>query len=245
MAEESTVIPDNNSHGILLVDKPVGPTSHDVVDQVRHAFGCKAGHAGTLDPFATGLLIVMVGKATREQNALMSLTKDYDATARFGVRSDTGDPEGEMEASGAETTREEVLGTLPDFTGAIEQSVPLFSAVKLGGERLYKKARRGERVETPRRTVEVERIELRSFGDQRAELAVRCSKGTYIRQLVADLGEAVGAGAYCEQLRRTRIGPLNVEDAATREQMSAASSLAELSAWRPMRIRFDDLELSP
>lgn len=215
------------------------------MDEVRRAHGCKAGHAGTLDPFATGLLIVMVGKATREQDALMALTKEYDAMARFGVRSETGDPEGEIEASGAETTREEVLASLPEFTGAIVQSVPPLSAVKVDGERLYRRARRGETVETPRRTVEVETIELRSFSDQRAELTVRCSKGTYIRQLVVDLGEAVGTGAYCEQLRRTRIGPFQVENAATRDQVSAAPSLEALSGWLPMRVRFDDLEVSP
>jgi tRNA pseudouridine55 synthase len=187
--------------GALLVDKPAGVTSHDVVAGVRRERGGKVGHTGTLDPFATGLLIVLLGRATRLQRYLLPLTKTYVATARLGWRSTTGDPDGELTETGRIPERLE----LP--TGEITQRVPMTSAVKVGGERLYKKAHRGEEVETPVREVTVHRADLIDSDAERARFEVESSSGTYIRTLVETLEDA-----YCEALRRTAIGPLAVPD---------------------------------
>lgn len=187
---------------LLLCDKPAGVTSHDVVERVRRERRVKAGHAGTLDPFATGLLLVMLGKATRLQRFLVGLPKTYLATARLGWRSSTGDPDGEL----TET------GVLPESlelpTGTVRQRVPMTSAVRVGGERLYKKAHRGEVVETPVRDVEVYRAELLSSEDGYAHYEVECAAGTYVRTLIETLDDA-----YCSALRRTAVGPFRVEDA--------------------------------
>jgi len=192
--------------GALLVDKPAGVTSHDVVARVRRERGGKAGHAGTLDPFATGLLIVLRGRATRLQRFLLALPKTYVATARLGWRSDTGDPDGEL----TETGRIPERLALP--TGEVTQRVPMTSAVKVGGERLYRKARRGEEVDTPERTVRVERAELIGHEGERATFEIECSSGTYVRTLIETLDDA-----YCESLRRTEIGPFSVPDGGERE----------------------------
>jgi tRNA pseudouridine55 synthase len=199
------------SSGVLLVAKPAGVTSHDVVERVRRlpvAKGAKVGHAGTLDPFATGLLLVLVGHATRFQRFLMSLPKTYEAGARFGAVSDTGDPTGRIEETGARADEAELRAAAGRLVGDIRQRVPLTSAVKVGGERLYRKARRGEQFETPVRDAHVSRLDVTSFDEQAqtAELHVECGSGTYVRQLVADLGELCGAGAYCTSLERTAIG---------------------------------------
>ena len=190
--------------GVILYDKPAGKSSHDVVAAVRRTRrGAKVGHAGTLDPFATGLLIVLVGRATRAQRFFMALPKTYRATARFGAVSSTGDPEGEIVHTGVLPPDPLVLPV-----GEVRQRPPAHSAVKVGGERAYRRARRGEEVDLAERTVTVHRFEqLWRLGD-RAELEIECSAGTYVRSLVADLGDA-----YCEQLRRTRIGPFCVSDA--------------------------------
>ena len=193
--------------GALLVDKPAGPTSHDVVARVRRERdGVKVGHAGTLDPFATGLLIVLLGKATRLQRFLLDLPKTYVATARLGWRSTTGDPDGELTETGV------VPAELELPTGEIDQRLPMTSAVKVGGERLYKKAHRGESVETPTRTVTVHRAELLDSDAERASFEIECSSGTYVRTLIETLEDA-----YCESLRRTAIGPHRVPDDAERE----------------------------
>jgi tRNA pseudouridine55 synthase len=185
----------------LLVDKPAGVTSHDVVAEIRRGRGGKVGHAGTLDPFATGLLIVLLGRATRLQRFLLELPKTYVATARLGWRSSTGDPDGELSKTGCIPARLE----LP--TGEIEQRVPMTSAIKVEGERLYKKAHRGESVRTPTRTVMVHRAELLESDGERATFEIECSSGTYIRTLIETLEDA-----YCESLRRTTIGSLKVPD---------------------------------
>ena len=181
--------------GGLLVDKPAGVTSHDVVDEVRRERGGKVGHAGTLDPFATGLLILLLGRATRLQRFLLDLPKTYRAVARLGWRSTTGDPDGELTETGRVPDRLE----LP--IGEIEQTPPMTSAVKVGGERLYHKARRGETVERPSRRVTVHRAELIESDGERATFEIECSSGTYVRTLVETLGDA-----YCEALRRVAIG---------------------------------------
>jgi len=199
---------------VLLCDKPAGVTSHDVVARVRRERDCKAGHAGTLDPFATGLLLVLLGRATRLQRFLVGLPKTYLATARLGWRSSTGDPDGEL----AET------GNLPESlelpTGTVRQRVPMTSAVRVGGERLYKKAHRGEVVETPERDVEVHRAELLDADGDTARYEIECSAGTYVRTLIETLSDA-----YCAELRRTAVGPFRIEDAG---ETVPASRVAEL-----------------
>jgi tRNA pseudouridine55 synthase len=187
---------------VLLYDKPAGVTSHDVVAEVRRERGCKTGHAGTLDPFATGLLLILLGRATRLQRFLVGLPKTYLATARLGWTSSTGDPDGELTETGV------VPDSLELPTGTVRQRVPMTSAVRVDGERLYKKAHRGEVVETPERDVEVHRAELLSAADGLAHYEIECSAGTYVRTLVETLGDA-----YCAELRRTAIGPFRVEHA--------------------------------
>ncbi|HEX6665924.1 MAG TPA: tRNA pseudouridine(55) synthase TruB [Solirubrobacterales bacterium] len=199
---------------VLLYDKPAGVTSHDVVALVRRERGCKAGHAGTLDPFATGLLLILLGRATRLQRFLVGLPKTYLATARLGWRSSTGDPDGELVETGA------VPDSLALPTGTVRQRVPMTSAVRVGGERLYRKARRGEVVETPLRDVEVHSAELLSSEGEFAHYEIVCSAGTYVRTLVETLGDA-----YCSDLRRTRIGPFAVENAG---EEIGAERVAEL-----------------
>lgn len=198
--------------GILLIDKPAGMSSHDVVAAVKRALGgrVKVGHAGTLDPFATGLLIVLVGEATKSQQRLMGLGKRYETVAQLGATSTTGDPEGETAHTGRIPPDPPPLPT-----GRIAQRPPRHSAVKVGGERAYKRARRGEEFELPERTVTVYRFEQTwrepdpaHPGLQRAGYAIECSAGTYVRSLIADLHDA-----YCLQLRRIAIGPFEVGEA--------------------------------
>ena len=204
--------------GILLIDKPAGATSHDVVARVRRLLRPtvkKVGHAGTLDPFATGLLVVLVGRATKLARFFVDLPKEYECTMQFGVRSDSGDLTGQLAPTGGVTDLAAVEAVLPGFLGAIMQSVPMTSAVKVDGERLYKKAHRGEVVETPVKEVEIESIEVLGFDDETQQLRCRiaCSKGTYVRQLAIDIGEAVGVGAHLVQLSRTATGELRLDDA--------------------------------
>jgi tRNA pseudouridine55 synthase len=194
-------VPDT-AGAVLLVDKPAGKTSHDVVAEVRRERGVKAGHAGTLDPFATGLLLVLLGKATRLQRYLVGLPKTYLATARLGWTSSTGDSDGELTETGV------VPASLELPTGTLRQSVPMTSAIRVGGERLYKKAHRGEVVKTPVRDVEVHRADLLSSGDGFAHYEIECSAGTYVRTLIETLDDA-----YCSDLRRVGVGPFRVEEA--------------------------------
>lgn len=204
--------------GVLLYDKPAGITSHDVVLRVRRRLdrGVKVGHAGTLDPFATGLLLVLVGRATKSQSVLMGLPKRYEVTARFGARSTTGDPEGEIVETGVVPD-----GDLELPTGVVRQRPPAYSAVKVGGRRAYQLARRGEHVDLPEREVMVYRFEeVRRAGAERA-FVVECSSGTYVRSLISDLGDA-----YCTALRRTRIGPFDVADADDERLLGLEQALA-------------------
>ncbi len=219
--------------GVLLVAKPPGVTSHDVVAAIRRedvAAGAKVGHAGTLDPFATGLLVVLVGSATRLQRYLVGLPKAYRVVARLGAVSDTGDPTGEVTDTGATAREEDVREAAARLTGEIEQRVPAYSAVKVGGERLYRKARRGEPVERPLRRVRIERFDVLRFDEpaQEAELEVHCSSGTYVRQLVADLGELCESGAYCRALERTQVGPFELAQADDQRLIPLAGALSFL-----------------
>jgi tRNA pseudouridine55 synthase len=208
-----------SSDGIILVDKPAGVTSHDVVAAQRRRRRAKIGHAGTLDPFATGLLLVLVGRATRVQRYLMALPKRYETVAQLGWTSTTGDPEGEI-----------ARGRMPDEplklpTGTVRQRPPAYSAVKVGGRRAYALARRGEDVEIPEREVEVERFDLLWRREDRAAFEIECSSGTYVRSLIADLGDA-----YCLELRRTAIGPFEVADADDERIVLLDDALAFLPA---------------
>ncbi|MEQ8833224.1 MAG: tRNA pseudouridine(55) synthase TruB [Miltoncostaeaceae bacterium] len=201
---------------LWLVDKPAGPTSHDVVAQMRRGLprSVKVGHAGTLDPFATGLMVVLSGRATRVAEHMSGLDKGYLATIRTGFTSATGDPEGPITPDGAPAPAAEIAAVLPALSGRQTQRVPAFSAVRVDGERLYARARRGEDVDAPVREVVIHRLSLvDDLGEGRAVIAVRCSKGTYIRSLAEDIGRALGVGAYCEALRRTEVGALSVADA--------------------------------
>jgi tRNA pseudouridine55 synthase len=192
--------------GVLLYDKPPGKTSHDVVAEVRRRLGrgVKVGHAGTLDPFATGLLLILVSRATRVQRFLMALPKRYEAVAAFGATSTTGDPEGEIVHTGVLPPDELELPR-----GAIRQRPPAYSAVKIAGRRAYALARAGEAsVVLPEREVEVYRFEETWRQRDRRGYVIECSSGTYVRSLIADLGDA-----YCEGLRRTAIGAFEVSDA--------------------------------
>jgi tRNA pseudouridine55 synthase len=204
---------------VLLCDKPAGMTSHELVQRLRRERGCKAGHAGTLDPFATGLLLVLLGDATRMQRFLTALPKTYLATARLGWRSSSGDPDGEL----TQTGRLPQSLALP--TGAVRQRVPMTSAVRVGGERLYRKAHRGETVTTPLRDVEVHRAELLERAGETASYEIECSSGTYVRTLIETLGDA-----YCAELRRTAIGPFRVEDAGEEISLERVGALIPAAA---------------
>jgi tRNA pseudouridine55 synthase len=217
--------------GILLYPKPSGVTSHDVVAQVRRRLGeatgrrVKVGHAGTLDPFATGLLLVLVGASTRAQRFLMALPKTYRAVARLGWVSDTGDRDGRLTSTGR------VPDELELPTGELLQRPHAYSAVKVGGQRLYEKARRGEFAEADARPITVHRFELLWRDGDRAGLEIECSSGTYVRQLVSDLGDA-----YCEELQRTAIGPFRLEQASEERLVP----LEEALGFMPERILSED-----
>jgi tRNA pseudouridine55 synthase len=205
--------------GVLLHRKPAGVTSHDVVAGVRRDLprGTKVGHAGTLDPFATGLLLVLVGRATRAQRFLMGLPKTYRAVARLGWVSDTCDRDGNLERTGRMPERLE----LP--TGGLMQRPPAYSAVKVGGRRAYELARGGSPPELPARAVRVYRAELLWHEGERAAFEIECSAGTYVRGLIAEL-----ADAYCEELERTAIGPFRLEDADPERLLPLSEALAFL-----------------
>jgi tRNA pseudouridine55 synthase len=217
--------------GLVLVDKPAGKTSHDLTLATRRALGVrKAGHAGTLDPFATGLLLVLIGRARRVQRFLMGLPKTYEVVARLGAVSTTGDPEGEI----TETGRVPQLDA-PLPTGTLMQRPPIWSAVRVQGRKAYERARAGEQFEMAPREVTVYRFELLDRDGDRARFVIECSAGTYVRALIADLGDA-----YCTELRRTRIGPFAVEDADPTRVLPLERALAFLprieldpdAAWR-------------
>jgi tRNA pseudouridine55 synthase len=216
--------------GAVLVDKPAGPTSHDVVARVRRALGRgeRVGHAGTLDPFATGLLILLWGRSTRLAPYLSGLDKRYRVVAQLGVRSDTGDRDGVLEpVDDARIPDRDLLARLATrFEGEIEQVPPTASAIHVGGRRAHELHRAGEMVAMPARTVQVHEFALEEYDQDRsrATLAVHCSKGTYVRALVRDLGELAGCGAYCDELRRTASGPLDISGAGSLDDVEKSPS---------------------
>jgi tRNA pseudouridine55 synthase len=201
--------------GLLLIDKPKGITSHDAVDAVRRAVGVrKVGHAGTLDPMATGLLVMGVGRATRLLRFLGDLDKEYEGTGRLGEETDTLDAEGETTRTASVDVSEEGLrAVMAGLVGEIEQRPPAYSAVKVGGERLHRAAREGRPVDAPPRTVRVDRFDLTSLDGRDFAFRVVCSGGTYVRSLVAEVGSVLGCGAHLTGLVRTRIGPFLLTEA--------------------------------
>lgn len=212
------------TQGFLLVDKPRGPTSHDVVAAVRRVLGIrKVGHAGTLDPMATGLVVVAVGRVTRLIRFIQDLPKEYAAIARFGVATTTLDADGEVvHEEPVELTRESVVAAAGDFIGTIEQVPPMVSALKVDGRRLYEIAREGGEVERAARPVEVHSLDVEEVGQgpfPEVSFRVRCGKGTYVRVLADDLAAAVGTRAHLTELRRTRIGSLSVDDAIRMDEL--------------------------
>lgn len=227
--------------GVVVVDKPAGMTSHDVVDRVRRIFRTrKVGHAGTLDPDATGVLIVGLGRATRLMSYAQASAKRYSARARFGVVTTTQDASGEIveQRPAAFLSPSDVRLALEGFVGEIDQVPPMFSAVKVGGERLYRKALRGEDVERPARRVHVLRFELTDFvhGEHpEATFDVVCSAGTYVRTLVHDLGAALGCGAHLVALRRTEAGGFAEADAVPLERLRAEDLRPVADAVRELR----------
>jgi tRNA pseudouridine55 synthase len=221
--------------GLLPVDKPRGMTSHDVVDAVRRGLGTrKVGHAGTLDPMATGLLLVGVGRATRLLRFFGNLPKTYEGTARLGEETDTLDADGTLvRTSPVDVSRDEVERAFASLIGDSMQAPPAFSAVKVAGRRLYEAAREGDRLESPPRPIRVDGFALRSFEPPEVGFHVTCSGGTYVRVLLADVGTALGCGAHLTALRRTAIGPFRVEDAVSLEALGRPLPLARAVAHLP------------
>ncbi len=202
--------------GVLLIDKPAGMTSHDVVDRVRRTLRMKRiGHAGTLDPMATGLLIILVGKATKLSQYLMSLDKEYEGSIKLGETTDTQDADGDVLATRPvpALTEAQLREAIQAFVGDQYQTPPMFSAKKLAGVPLYKLARKGQEVEREPRFIRISSFELTRFGLPEFEVRLRCSKGTYVRTIAHDLGEKLGCGAHLSALRRTATDRFNVSQA--------------------------------
>lgn len=212
--------------GILLVDKPQGITSHDVVSRMRKLFRIKkVGHAGTLDPMATGLLLIMIGKATKVSQYLMSNDKEYTGTAHLGIETDSQDAEGAVvtEKPVPELTKDEVLAQMKSFMGDQYQTPPMYSAKKVNGQALYKLARQGKSIEREARVIHISKYEMTGFELPRLSFLVGCGKGTYIRTLAHDLGDKLGCGAHLCELRRTAVGKFRIEDANTIEELQEMS----------------------
>jgi len=213
---------------VLLIDKPSGMTSFGVVARVRRRLSqqlgkkAKVGHTGTLDPFATGLMIIVTGKECRNAGTYSKLDKVYEATIQLGQTSSTGDPEGELtEVSDLKPTLDEVNEALSQFVGEIQQTPPIYSAIKINGKRAYKLAREGgttETIEMPVRTVTIFSLELIDYSYPEIKIRVHVSSGTYIRTLAEDIGKVLGTGAYCTQLRRTKIADFSIDDSVLLEQ---------------------------
>jgi tRNA pseudouridine55 synthase len=228
--------------GLLLVDKPAGMTSHDVVDRARRALRTKrVGHAGTLDPFATGLLVLLVGRATRLLPYVDGEPKVYDATIRFGAETNTDDLTGEVTRTAPPPAHDAVERALGTLTGEIDQLPPAFSAKQVGGQRAYVAARRGEALELPSARVRVHSWELRGWEGDDLRATITCGGGTYIRALARDLGRATGSAAHLVALRRVASGRFAVGDAVTADDLSDAALRPAVDALPAVaRVRMDD-----
>jgi len=226
-------LPTDFERFVLLVDKPWGWTSFDVIHKLRRLVSVrKIGHAGTLDPMATGLLICLIGRATKLMETFMGLSKEYKGTLRLGEVTPSYDAETDVtERRGWEhLTKADLEAARQAFVGTLTQQPPIYSAVKVGGERLYKKARRGEQVERPLRTVRIDTFDVTGKNGADVSFRVACSKGTYIRSLAHDFGQALGVGAHLVALRRTAIGPYRVDQAWTIQQLAAALDRANVAS---------------
>lgn len=215
----------NEAGGILLLDKPEGITSQTAVNAVRRAFGTKqAGHTGTLDPMATGLLIVLVGRAVKASEYAVCDRKRYEAVLRLGITTDTQDVSGKILSRCDELPGEEkVLAVCKSFTGEIDQVPPMYSALKVGGKKLYELAREGVTVERESRKITIHSLTAERLGGNDYALSVECSSGTYIRTLCDDIGKALGCGGTMAALRRTNVGPFSVNDAVTTDFIKSAA----------------------
>jgi tRNA pseudouridine55 synthase len=212
-------------NGVLLVDKPIGPSSNAVLQRVKRLLeAARAGHTGTLDPLASGLLVIALGEATKFSGGILDADKSYRAQLKLGERTETGDAEGPV-VSRAEVkvTRNGLLAALERYRGEIEQLPPLYAAIKHRGQPLYAYARRGEHVPRATRRVVIRRLELESFEENTVGLRVECSKGTYIRALAEDIGAELGCGAHLAALERTAVGPFALRQSTTLEALEAIS----------------------
>ena len=208
--------------GILIVNKPQGMTSHDVVDIVRRLYATrKVGHAGTLDPMATGVLVTLVGKATKLSDSLIASDKEYDATLTLGARSSTADAGGKLESSGKRVnfTDDEIREVFSRFVGGIEQTPPDYSAKKINGEKMYNLARRGKAIDAKPQKIFIKDISISKIDLPEVSFKLVCSKGTYVRQICADIGEALNCGGYLSRLDRTRSGAFALAQANSLEAL--------------------------
>jgi tRNA pseudouridine55 synthase len=222
--------------GVLLLDKPLGLTSNDALQKARRLFSAaKGGHTGTLDPLASGLLPLCFGEATKFSADLLDADKTYEAVIKLGVTTDSGDAEGTVIATAAvDVSEDDVFRVLPQFTGAIRQVPPMHSALKRNGRPLYELARQGIEVERESRMVTIHAIDCLSFGGDSLTLRTACSKGTYIRVLAADVGQALGCGAHLAGLRRTRVGDLDLGAAVTLAQLEALDEAGRAGCLQPV-----------
>lgn len=214
--------------GLLLVDKPSGPTSHDIVARIRRQFRIpKVGHGGTLDPMATGLLILLLGKGTKISNRVMGHDKTYEGIFRLGIETDSQDADGQIvaEHDPSAVTAEHVAEQLALRRGDQMQTPPMVSAIKINGVPLYKLARKGQTVERPPKLIHVYTFDLLDFSPPDVRFRVECTKGTYVRTLAHDIGQALGVGAHLRQLRRTRIGRLDIANATPLDELLQRPSL--------------------
>jgi len=213
----------NSLQGIVVINKPAGITSHDVVSRVRRVFKMKrVGHAGTLDPMATGVLIVLLGPSTRLFDKFVAFDKTYRATLKLGLKTTTADIMGQTlaERPYEGLAQADVERVFKQFTGEIEQKPPMVSAVKHQGERLYKIARQGIEVERTARKVRIDELKILQFRLPEVEFLMSCSKGTYVRQLAEDVGEVLGCGACISQIERTKVGPFEIKDAVSLDHLN-------------------------
>jgi tRNA pseudouridine55 synthase len=209
--------------GILIINKPTGPTSHDIVSYVRKITNTrKVGHAGTLDPFAGGVLIILIGKSTKLQSKFMEMDKTYVGTIKLGEISDTYDITGKikMQKSKCKINENEIRKILKQFIGETKQVPPIYSAIKIKGETAYKMARRGEKPKLKSRKIKIYGIKLLNYNWPHLKIEIKCGKGTYIRSLAHDIGKKLGCGAYLEKLTRTAIGKFNIENSIKPEKLN-------------------------
>lgn len=210
--------------GILNIYKPSGPSSHDIVAKIRKITGIKkVGHAGTLDPFAQGVLIILIGSATKLQSKFMNMDKTYVATLELGAISDTYDKTGRIKKTKGTKgiTKRKLKGVLRDFIGEIKQTPPAYSAIKIKGKKAYQLARRGEKVKLKPRKVKIYNIKVLDYKYPRLKIEVRCSKGTYIRSLANDIGQKLSTGAYLEKLIRAEIGDFNIKNSVKLDKLNS------------------------